>query len=47
MTAGWDALVVLAVLVVVALLALRYGADTRPGVDRPPDGWPANPSSCS
>ena len=37
MTAGWDALVVLAALLAVALLALRYGADSRPGVDRPPD----------
>ena len=31
-------LVVVAVMVAVALLGLRYGVDTRPGVDEPPEG---------
>jgi hypothetical protein len=30
---------VLVIFAAVAVLALRYGADTRPGVDRPPEGW--------
>jgi hypothetical protein len=30
---------VLLAIVLVALLAPRWGADSRPGVERPPDGW--------
>jgi hypothetical protein len=36
---GWEALVVLALVVVMAALAGRYGVDTRPGGDRPPEAW--------
>ena len=37
---AWAVLLVAGLFVAVALLAARFGADSRPGVDRPPDGWP-------
>jgi hypothetical protein len=32
-------LLLLAAIVLLGLLAPRFGVDTRPGGDRPPDGW--------
>jgi len=39
MTGSVVLLLVVGLVVAVVVLAARYGADSRPGVDRPPEGW--------